>query len=101
MEEALRIHPTWINGGGDIPGHVRTVVAPLQADRLTVNAQVDGELRVRVCDNTGKVIWVSDGYVAQALLPQMPVSFAVDLPPDIAKNVQTYRVIVNHYEQTT
>jgi hypothetical protein len=52
-------------------------------------------------DNTGKVIWVSDGYVAQALLPQMPVSFAVDLPPDIAKNVQTYRVIVNHYEQTT
>lgn len=52
-------------------------------------------------DTNGKVIWVSDGYVAQALLPQTPVSFAVDLPPDIAKNVQTYRVIVNHYEQTT
>ena len=52
-------------------------------------------------DTNGKVIWVSDGYVAQALLPQTPVSFAVDLPADIAKNVQTYRVIVNHYEQTT
>lgn len=52
-------------------------------------------------DNNGKVVWVSDGYVAQALLPQTPVSFAVDLPPDIAKSVQTYRVIVNHYEQTT
>jgi hypothetical protein len=52
-------------------------------------------------DSNGKVIWVSDGYVAQALLPQMPVPFAVDLPPDIAKNVQTYRVIVNHFEMTT
>ena len=52
-------------------------------------------------DSNGKVIWVSDGYVAQALLPQMPVPFAVDLPPDVAKNVQTYRVIVNHFELTT
>jgi hypothetical protein len=49
-------------------------------------------------DSNGKVIWVSDGYLAQALLPQMPVPFAVDLPPDIAKNVQTYRVVVNHYD---
>jgi hypothetical protein len=49
-------------------------------------------------DSNGKVIWVSDGYVAQALLPQVPVSFAVDVPPDIAKNVQTYRVVVNHYD---
>ena len=52
-------------------------------------------------DSNGKVIWVSDGYVAQALLPQTPVPFAVDLPPDVAKNVQTYRVIVNHFELTT
>jgi hypothetical protein len=52
-------------------------------------------------DSNGKVIWVSDGYVAQALLPQTPVPFAVDLPPDIAKNVQTYRVIVNHFEMTS
>ena len=52
-------------------------------------------------DDSGKVIWVSDGYVAQALLPQTPVPFAVDLPPDVAKNVQTYRVIVNHFELTS
>ncbi|HEX8924720.1 MAG TPA: hypothetical protein VF786_02955 [Terriglobales bacterium] len=49
-------------------------------------------------DSNGKVIWVSDGYLAQALLPQIPLPFAVDLPPDVAKNVQTYRVVVNHYE---
>ena len=49
-------------------------------------------------DGNGKVIWVSDGYVAQALLPQIPVPFAVDIPPDIAKNVHTYRVVVNHFE---
>lgn len=52
-------------------------------------------------DSNGKVIWVSDGYVAQALLPQIPVSFAVDVPPDIAKNVQTYRVLVNHYDNNS
>lgn len=52
-------------------------------------------------DSNGKVIWVSDGYVAQALLPQIPVPFAVDIPPDIAKNVQTYRVVVNHFDTTT
>ena len=52
-------------------------------------------------DSNGKVIWVSDGYVAQALLPQIPVPFAVDVPPDIAKNVQTYRVVVNHFDTTT
>lgn len=49
-------------------------------------------------DNNGKVIWVSDGYVAQALLPQIPVPFAVDVPPDIAKDVHSYRVVVNHYD---
>jgi len=52
-------------------------------------------------DSNGKVIWVSDGYVVQALLPQIAVPFAVDLPPDIAKNVQTYRVVVNHYDTTS
>ena len=52
-------------------------------------------------DSNGKVVWVSDGYVAQALLPQVPVPFAVDLPPDVAKNVQTYRVVVNHYDNAS
>src|SRR5947208_16709001 len=52
-------------------------------------------------DSNGKVVWVSDGYVAQALLPEVPVPFAVDLPPDVAKKVQTYRVVVNHYENVS
>ena len=48
-------------------------------------------------DNAGKVIWVSDGYVDQALLPQTPVPFAVDLRDDLASNVHNYRVTVNQY----
>jgi hypothetical protein len=52
-------------------------------------------------DSNGKVIWVSDGYVAQPLLPQVPVPFAVDLPPDIAKKVVSYRVVVNHYNRAS
>ena len=48
-------------------------------------------------DNAGKVIWVSDGYADQALLPQTPVPFAVDLNDEIAANVHNYRVTVNEY----
>ena len=48
-------------------------------------------------DGSGKVIWVSDGYVDNALLPQTPVPFSVNLSDDVAPNVQSYRVIVNHY----
>src|ERR1019366_6102989 len=52
-------------------------------------------------DDSGKVIWVSDGYVDQALMPQVPVPFAVDIPNDIAGRLKTYRVIVNHYSQSS
>lgn len=48
-------------------------------------------------DNAGRVIWVSDGYVDQALLPQTPVPFSVSVRDDLASNVQTYRVTVNQY----
>ncbi len=48
-------------------------------------------------DGAGKVIWVSDGYVDNALLPQAPVPFAVDLRDDPASNVHNYRVTVNEY----
>lgn len=48
-------------------------------------------------DGSGKVIWVSDGYVDNALLPQTPVPFAVDLRDDLASNVHNYRVTVNEY----
>lgn len=52
-------------------------------------------------DSNGKVVWVSDGYVAQPLLPQIPVPFAVDLPADISKNVQSYHVVVNHFDRVS
>ncbi|HWR36470.1 MAG TPA: hypothetical protein VN622_11430 [Clostridia bacterium] len=48
-------------------------------------------------DNSGKVIWVSDAYVDQALQPQTPTPFAVDLREDVMPNVQNYRVTVNQY----
>ena len=48
-------------------------------------------------DGNGKVIWISDGYVDQALRPQIPIPFAVSLNDDIAPNVHSYRVVVNHY----
>ena len=48
-------------------------------------------------DNSGKVIWVSDGYSDQALQPQTPVPFSVTVRDDLAQNVQSYRVTVNQY----
>ncbi len=48
-------------------------------------------------DNAGRVVWVSDGYVSKALLPQMPVPFALDLRDDLAPKVNNFRVTVNQY----
>ena len=48
-------------------------------------------------DNAGKVIWISDGYVDQALRPQIPIPFALTVNDDIAPKVHSYRVVVNHY----
>jgi hypothetical protein len=48
-------------------------------------------------DNSGKVIWVSDGYVERALFPQSPEPFAVAIPNSIAGKVHSYHVVVNQY----
>jgi hypothetical protein len=48
-------------------------------------------------DSNGKVIWVSDGYIEQALLPQTAEPFAVDIPKSLAAQVQNFHVVVNHY----
>jgi hypothetical protein len=48
-------------------------------------------------DNSGKVVWVSDGYVAQALLPQSAEPFAVEVPKSLAGKVQNFHVVVNQY----
>ncbi len=48
-------------------------------------------------DNNGKVVWVSDGYVQQALLPQSTEPFAVEVPKSVAGKVQNFHVVVNEY----
>lgn len=68
-----------------------------QSGRLVNIAQV----LATYYDESGKVIWVSDGYVDQALSPRVPVAFAVDIPDDIAARLKDYRVIVNHYSRSS
>jgi hypothetical protein len=48
-------------------------------------------------DNNGKIVWVSDGYVEHALLPQTSAPFAVELPKSLAGKVQNFHVVVNEY----
>ncbi len=48
-------------------------------------------------DNNGKVVWVADGYVEHALLPQTPAAFAIDIPKTMAAKVQNFHVVVNQY----
>lgn len=47
-------------------------------------------------DDSGKVVWVSDGYVDHALQPQVPEPFAVDVRDDLGANPK-FRVTVNQY----
>lgn len=48
-------------------------------------------------DSNGKVVWVSDGYVERALLPQESEAFAVEIPKSLAGTVQNFHVVVNQY----
>jgi hypothetical protein len=48
-------------------------------------------------DGNGKVVWVSDGYVDRALLPQSSQPFAVEIPRSLAAKVQSFHVVVNQY----
>jgi hypothetical protein len=48
-------------------------------------------------DNNGKVVWVGDGYVEHALLPQASQPFAVEIPKSLAGKVQNFHVVVNQY----
>ena len=49
-------------------------------------------------DSVGRVIWVSDGYVDQALMPHTPVPFSVPVRDDLTGDVHSFRVSVNHYD---
>jgi hypothetical protein len=48
-------------------------------------------------DNNGKVLWVADGYVERALLPQTSAPFAVEIPRNMAAKVQSFHAVVNQY----
>lgn len=48
-------------------------------------------------DSNGKVVWVSDGYVERALMPQSTETFAVEIPKSLAGKVQNFHVVVNQY----
>jgi hypothetical protein len=48
-------------------------------------------------DNNGKVVWVSDGYVDRALLPQSSEPFAVEVPKSLSAKVHSFHVVVNQY----
>jgi hypothetical protein len=48
-------------------------------------------------DNSGQLVWVSDGYVDRALFPETPISFSVSLPPDIASKVKSERAVATTY----
>lgn len=51
-------------------------------------------------NTNGQVIWVADGYVDQALLPQTPLPFSVAIPDDLSAQVHNYRVVVNQYSSS-
>jgi hypothetical protein len=48
-------------------------------------------------DNDGKVVWVSDGYVDRALLPQSSETFAVEIPRALSGKVHSFHVVVNQF----
>jgi hypothetical protein len=48
-------------------------------------------------DNSGQLVWVADQYIDRALLPQTPVSFAISLPPDLARKVSSQRAVTTTY----
>ena len=48
-------------------------------------------------DNNGKVVWVSDGYVDRALLPQSSEPFADEIPKNLSAAVHSFHVVVNQF----
>jgi hypothetical protein len=48
-------------------------------------------------DNNAKVIWVADGYVESALLPQSSAPFTIEIPRSLSAKVQNFHVVVNQY----
>jgi len=50
-------------------------------------------------DKTGQLVWVADRYIDRALMPQVPVSFSIPIPQDLAGKISTERAVVSTYSQ--
>jgi len=50
-------------------------------------------------DQSGQLVWVADEYIDRALLPQMPVSFSISVPEDLARKVSSERAVVATYSE--
>jgi hypothetical protein len=48
-------------------------------------------------DDAGKVVWVQDTYLNRALVPQVPLAFAMKMPPETAQLAKDFRFAVNSY----
>ena len=71
----------------------------LKGDLVNQSGQVVNVTHVlaTLYDNKGQLVWVSDGYVNRALLPQTPVPFSVSIPPDLSAKISTFRVVTTTY----
>ena len=48
-------------------------------------------------DKNGQVVWVAGRYIDRALLPQIPVSFEMPVPEDLAKDISSEHTMVASY----
>jgi hypothetical protein len=48
-------------------------------------------------DRNGQLVWVADHYMDRALLPGIPASFTIAIPPDISGQVSTERAVTATY----
>jgi hypothetical protein len=48
-------------------------------------------------DSNGQLVWVADQYIDRALLPQIPESFAIPVPADLARKVSSQRAVTTTY----
>jgi hypothetical protein len=48
-------------------------------------------------DKTGQVVWVTDQYTDQALLPDTPMPFVIHIPEDLARKISSERTILETY----
>jgi hypothetical protein len=73
--------------------------AVLHGDLLNQSGQTVNISHVIVSfyDNNAKVVWVGDGYVDRALLPQSSEPFAVEIPRSVAPKIQNFHVVVDQY----